>query len=104
MKATNTVNGWSVSQGDAEVVISGGRFEAKLSDSTGQIVSSLEGTIRNANVTAKERIAASDFSGSTYHGTLAKKTWPEFANTTGAETLMLSDGWGIIGLRRSLSK
>jgi len=52
----------------------GGHFEAKLfSDSGNQIVSSLQGKIQNGNVTTKDRISASDFSDSTYRGTLAKK-------------------------------
>jgi hypothetical protein len=105
VKATNTSNGWSVAQGDAEVAISGDHFEARLlSDSGNQIVSSLEGTIRKGNITAKERISNSDFDGSTYNGTLSKKNWPEFAGTSGAESITLSDGWGMIGLRRSIQK
>jgi hypothetical protein len=53
VKATNTINGWSVSQGDAEVIISGESFEAKLFSGTDeQVLSSLRGTIRKANVTA----------------------------------------------------
>lgn len=105
VKATNTTDGWSVSQGDAEVIVSGGRFEAKLFFGSGnQIVSSLQGTIQNGNITAKERISASDFSDSTYRGTLAKKMWPESAGSKGAESITLSDGWGMIGLRRTVPK
>jgi hypothetical protein len=102
VKATNTLSGWSVSQGQAEVVISGQHFEAKLfSDSCAQIAL-LKGTIQNGNVTAKERISASDFSDSTYHGQLTRKRWPKSAGTTSAESITLSDGWGMIGLSRSM--
>jgi hypothetical protein len=105
VKATNTTHGWSVSQGDAEVRISGEHFEAKLfSDSGNQVISSLQGTIQKGNIAAKERVSKSDFSGSTYRGTLARKSWPELAGTTGAESITLSDGWGMIGLQRSLQK
>jgi hypothetical protein len=87
------------------VAISGEHFEAKLfSESDNQIVSSLHGAIQKGNVTAKERVSGSDFSGSSYRGTLAKKRWPEFAGTIGAESITLSDGWGMIGLRRSVQK
>ena len=104
VKATNTISGWSVSQGHAEVVISGEDFEARLSSDSGKQIAFLKGTIQKGNVTAKERISASDFSGSTYHGKLSRKRWPESAGTTGAESITLSDGWGMIGLSRSLLK
>jgi len=105
VKATNTTGGWSVSQGHAEIVISGDHFEARLlSDSGNELVSSLQGTIREGKITAKERISASDFSGSTYRGTLARKTWPEFAGISGAESITLSDGWGMIGLCKNVKK
>jgi hypothetical protein len=105
IKATNTTEGWSVSQGQAEVVISGDHFEVRLfSDSGKELVSSLKGAILRGKITAKERISASDFSGSTYRGTFARKAWPEFAGTTGAEAITLSDGWGMIGLRKNVQK
>jgi hypothetical protein len=105
VKATNTISGWSVSQGTAEVMISGEHFEAKLfSASDNQIVASLQGTIQKGSIAAKERVSNSDFSGSIYHGKLARKRWPEFAGTSGAESITLSDGWGMIGLRRSMEK
>ena len=87
------------------MTLSGDHFEAKLlSDSGKEIVSSLQGTVRDGKITVKERISASDFSGSTYRGTIARKTWSEFAGTTGAESITLSDGWGMIGLRRNVPK
>ena len=105
VKATNTTSGWSLSQGDAEVAISGEHFEAKLfSDSGKQIVASLKGTLQKEKITAREQVSDSDFSGSTYHGTLARKSWPAFAGTIGAESITLSDGWGMIGLQRSVQK
>jgi hypothetical protein len=105
IKAANTIKGWTVSQGHAEVVISGDHFEARLlSESGKELVSSLRGTIRRGTITAKEQIPASDFSGSMYRGTLAKKAWPDFAGTSGAESITLSDGWGMIGLCRNVKK
>ena len=104
VKATNTTSGWSMTQGFAEVVISGEHFEARLFSDSGEQSALLTGTIQKGNVTVKERILASDFSGSTYQGKLAKKRWPEFAGTTGAESITLSDGWGMIGLRRNSLK
>ena len=102
VKAKNTISGWSVSQGHADVVISGEHFEASLFSESGGQIAFLKGTIQKGHVTAKERVSASDFSGSTYHGKLARKRWPDSAGTTGAESITLSDGWGMIGLSRSL--
>lgn len=73
VKAINTTEAWSISQGYAEVVI-GEHFQARLfSDSGKNLVSSLRGTIRKGEITAKEQVPASDFSGSIYRGTLARK-------------------------------
>ena len=105
VKATNTTEGWSVSQGHAEVVISGEHFEARLlSDSGKELVSTLHGTVRKQTIAAKERISASDFSGSSYRGTLARKTWPAFAGTSGVESITLSDGYSMIGIRKNVKK
>ena len=105
VKATNTIKGWSISQGDAEVVITGGQVRVTLfSDSDKTIQSSLKGTIRNGKIVASETVANSDYSGSTFHGTFERKRWTEVAGTTGAESITLSDGWGMIGVTRSILK
>jgi hypothetical protein len=102
VKATNTIKGWSVSQGDAEVVITGDQFRVTLFSDGNTIQSALKGTIHNKKIAATERVANSDYSGSTYRGTFERKTWNEVAGTTGAESITLSDGWGMIGLTRSI--
>src|SRR6266852_448522 len=105
VKATNTIKGWSVSQGDAEVGITGDQFRVTLfSDSGKTVQSSLKGTIHNGKIAASETVANSDYSGSRYRGTFEKKRWNEVAGTTGAESITLSDGWGMIGLTRSIPK
>lgn len=104
VKANNNTGGWSLSQGFAEVVVSGEHFEAKLFSDSGEQTELLTGTIQKGTVTAKERILASDFSGSTYQGKLAKKRWPQFSGTSGGESITLSDGWNMIGLTRNLPK
>jgi hypothetical protein len=105
VKATNTIKGWSVSQGDAEVAITGGQFRVTLfSDSNKTVQSSLKGTIHNGKIVARETVANSDYSGSTFQGTFERKRWDEFSGTTGAESITLSDGWGMIGLTRSIPK
>jgi len=105
VKATNTTQGWVISQGNADVVISGEHFKALLfSNSEKQVVvSSLEGTIRGGKITATDT-AASDYTGSKYSGTLVQKKWPEFAGTTGAESITLTDKWGMIGIRKNMQK
>ena len=104
-KATNTTEGWALSRGHAVVLISGDQFEARLFSGSGkELASSLRGTIREGRIAAKERIAASDFTGATYRGTLTRKAWPEFAGTSGAASITLSDGWGMIGLCKTGKK
>lgn len=105
VKAGSVVTkGWNVSEGTAQIVITGKKFSAKLfgqSSSEVQIV--LEGTIENGRITAKEEIQGSDYTGSVYHGTLVKKSWQEsFAGTSGGESITLSDGWNMIGINRDL--
>jgi hypothetical protein len=104
VKATNTIKGWSISQGDAEVVITGDQIRVTLFSDSKTVQSTLKGTIHNEKIAASEAVANSDYSGSKYRGTFARKSWDEVAGTTGAESITLSDGWGMIGLTRSLPK
>jgi hypothetical protein len=104
VRAENTTQGWIISQGDADVVISGEHFKATLFAGSGkETVSSLEGTIHNGKITVIET-APSDFTGSKYNGTLVQKNWPEFAGTTGAASITLSDKWDMIGIRKNMQK
>jgi outer membrane biogenesis lipoprotein LolB len=101
----NAATGWDVSQGDAEVSIKDGKFSAKLfwKDSGKDVQIILQGSIRNGQITTKETVQGSDYTGSIYHGTLQRKKWGEvFAGTTGAESITLSDGWNMIGITRGL--
>jgi hypothetical protein len=102
----NTINGYSLDEGVAEVAMKGDQFTAKLfskgPDNHLKIL--LEGTIKAKRISAKETIQESDYTGSTYHGTFRKKKWEEFSGTVGAESIMLSDGWGMIGITRDIPK
>ena len=104
VKASNIVaKGWDLSDGIADVSMDGAKFTARLfrkqSKSEFQIV--LDGTIKNGRITAKEIIQGSDYTGSVFHGTIERKKWgEEFAGTTGAESITLSDGWNMIGITR----
>jgi hypothetical protein len=104
IKATNTITGWSIPQGDAEVAITGDQFRVTLFTDGKTVRSSLRGTIHNEKIAASETVANSDYSGSTYRGTFQRKSWNEVAGTTGAESITLSDGWGMIGLTRNIPK
>jgi len=104
VKATNTIKGWSISQGDAEVVVTGNQFRVTLFSDGGTVQSTLKGTIHNEKIAATEMVANSDYSGSKYRGTFERKSWNEVAGTTGAESITLSDGWGMIGITRSVPK
>jgi len=105
VKASNNTKGWTVSEGNAEVTIQGEKFSAKLfwNDSDTKVQIALNGTLKNGRITVKEAIQNSDYTGSTYHGTLEKKKWEEFSGTIGAESITLSDGWGMIGITRNIT-
>ena len=107
VKATNNVlRGWDVSEGNADVVIEGEKFNAKLywKDSDRDVKISLSGTIKSGKISVTQTIHESDIGESTYKGTFQRKRWEEFAGTIGAESITLSDGWGMIGITRSLKK
>src|SRR5580765_5876695 len=69
VKATNTIKGWSISQGDAEVVVTGDQFRVTLFSDGKTVQSTLKGTIHNEKIAATETVANSDYSGSKYLGT-----------------------------------
>jgi hypothetical protein len=73
-KVQNNTDAWSTLDGNAQVVIENGKFSAKLfaKNSAKDLEISLKGTIRNGKIAAKETILASDYTGSTYHGTIHK--------------------------------
>jgi hypothetical protein len=107
VKATNNVlRGWDVSEGTADVLIKGERFNAELflKDSDKDVKLSLHGTIKNGKVSVIETIHESDAGESTYKGTFQRKQWKEFSGPVGAESITLSDGWGMIGITRSIKK
>src|SRR5215831_14690202 len=65
--------------------------------------SRLQGSIANGKISVKEIIHESDYGGSTYTGTLKTQKWKEvFEGSTGIETITLSDGFGMIGLTRTI--
>ena len=104
VKANNIVaKGWDVSGGTALVSIDGTKFSAKLfwKDSDNKLQILLDGTIKNGRISARETIQESDYTGSVFHGTFARKHWT-FSGTTGAESITLSDGWNMIAITRDL--
>jgi hypothetical protein len=106
IKASNGIKGWTVSEGNADVSIQRDKFEAELfrknSDRDLEIV--LKGVVKDGELTVKEVLQNSDYSGSTYHGAVQTKKWDEFSGTIGAESITLTDGWGMIGLTRTIQK
>ena len=94
---------WNVSKGDAEVSVKDGQFSAKLFSDGGSskdIQISLKGSITNGRITVRA-IERNSNVGSTYTGRLTSQKWKEaFEGMTGAETITLSDGLGMIGLTR----
>jgi hypothetical protein len=106
VKATNTIKGWSISEGNARVVITGDQIQVELySQSEGRPLElSLKGKIHDGKIVVNEIAPNTDYSGATFRGTLERKRWNEFSGTTGAESITLSDGWGMIGLTRTIEK
>lgn len=104
--SNNVVKGWTVSEGNADISIQGDKFEAKLfwKDSDKDVRIVLKGTVRNGKIVVNEGVQESDQNGSTYHGALQRKKWDEFAGTIGAESITLTDGWGMIGITRAIPK
>ena len=105
VKAEYSINGWFVSQGSTDLAVKNGKFEARLfhENSSNDVQIVLEGVVKNGRISATETIQASDHTGSRYTGTWTKKKWDDTARTSGAESINLSDGWSLIGIRRTIS-
>jgi hypothetical protein len=105
VKATNTIQGWSLSQGKARVVTAGEQIQVDLySPTDGHLESSLKGKIHDGKIVVNEVTPNTDYSGSTFRGTLERKRWDEFSGTSGAESITLSDDWGMSGMTRTIRK
>lgn len=103
----NAAHAWDVSRGDAEVTIKDGQLRAELffDGSTKDVQISLKGSISNGTIRVQETVHESDYGGSTYTGRLTNQKWKEvFDGSTGIETITLSDGFGMIGLTRTIKK
>jgi len=102
----NVDHGWDISRGDAIVVVQNAQFTATLfwEGSTTDVQITLKGNVASGKLTVKEVVQGSDYSGSTYGGTMNVKKWPATGGTTGVETINLSDGLGTIGLTRTIRK
>jgi hypothetical protein len=100
----NIISGWRVSKGIAKVTINQNQFYAELFEEeypeTLHIV--LKGNLSDGKITIVETKQETDYTGSTYHGTYKKKEFSGFGDIVGSEAITLSDGWGMIGLTRSI--
>jgi hypothetical protein len=104
--AMNVVDKWDISKGKATVIIAGETFTAQLywEDHPNEVKVTLKGTIKNGKVAAVETIWGSDYDGSKYTGSYSSKRWSGFAESAGGEVITLTDGWGMIGLTRAITK
>jgi len=99
VKAGNNVSTyWDVETGPADVTIDDKKFSAKLywKENPTELKTSLEGTIQEGKLTAKEVIQASDNTGSVYTGTYMKTEY--------VQTINLSDGLGMIGITQPIKQ
>jgi outer membrane biogenesis lipoprotein LolB len=94
----NASNYWDVETGPADVIINDKKFSARLywKENPTEVKTSLEGTIQEGKITAKEVIQASDYTGSVYTGTYMKTDY--------VQTINLSDGLGMIGITQPIKQ
>ena len=100
-RAESTGTEWSMSQGKADVTVSGQRFEAVLRDSQDSsfVRLSLRGSISDGLVKVRVTLHSSDAPDFDVSGRLSRVCWD---TKGGRETLLLADGHGVLGLVREL--
>ncbi len=102
-RSTSVINDWFVRQGQADVTIEGNTFKATLWDSADTTVASLllEGSIIRNTVSVTVTINESDVGPSHATGKLERTCWKDGG---GRESMILSEGFGAIGLVRELPR
>ena len=100
-RASSAVNDWSIYKGRATVTIDGKSFKATLYDAADPTFArvSLVGTIQEQSVSVRAVINASDVDPFQTSGRLKRLCW----EGGGREAILLTSGFGVIGLTRELS-
>src|SRR5258705_9060239 len=103
----NAAYGWQSEMGTAAVTIKGQTFEASLfwRDKPDDVLIRLLGTIKKGQIKVTETLLATDLAPAEYTGKYEKMIWSDpFQQAKGTETITLSDGYNMIGLRRNIAK
>ena len=99
-RASSVINDWSIDKGQADVTIEGQAFKATLWDATDPKFArlSLTGSISRNVVSVKATVNNSDYEPYSTSGRLRRLCWEE----GGREAILLSSGFGVIGLVREI--
>ncbi len=102
-RSTSTVNDWGTTDGKAQVVLSAGRFEATLRDSSDPtfVGVTLRGSTSNGVIRAHVRVESTDIGEFDVSGRLRRLCWKTGG---GREVIILTDGVDVIGPVRELSE
>src|SRR3989454_12216551 len=102
-RSTSVIDDWFIRQGKADVTIEGQSFKATLWDSSDTTVASLllEGSIIRNAVSVTVTINETDVGPSHATGKLERTCWKDGG---GRESMILSEGFGAIGLVRELPR
>ena len=103
---TPAVDKWDSSFGKATVTVNGFTFTAKLFDADNPtfVRFTLSGTIRGDQIKVRAVRQASDIGPSNLAGKIVTKRFRGFADISGSQTIVLSDGLQQIGLTRALPR
>jgi hypothetical protein len=105
VKAENNTSDWRVLEGEADILVAGDKFHAKLfSRGSHDVQIELSGTIRGRQVTALESVQGTDGEAATYRGHVSRSSWKPVQGNSGVETITLSDGWSMIGITPGVAK
>jgi hypothetical protein len=102
-RSTSVINNWFIRQGKADVTIEGRTFKATLWDSADTTVASLllEGSITRSMVSVTVTVNESDVGPSHATGKLQRTCWKDGG---GRESIILNEGFAVIGLVRELPR
>jgi hypothetical protein len=98
--ASSVANNWSINRGRADVTIAKGVFKATLWDGDSQNFSrlNLSGTFKGNDVRVKVTVNSSDEEPYRATGKLTRSCW----EGGGREAIVLTSGFGVIGLVREI--
>jgi hypothetical protein len=93
---------FEVSRGTATVTLKGRSISIEMNDEK-NVVYHVTGSLRGSLLTATLSIPDSDyFTHSKFEGTYMKKRWSGMAESSGRDSIILTDGWNVIALTKEI--